>query len=651
MHSIYPLPRRGRLSHSSCSRDFSTRFSPRFNKLRSRLSPAWCNGGPCGADNNFDDDNFADILYADASEADECRYRDRGLARMLWLYLSVSLLVVGAGCRDSAETKKFNRDDTTKPSESSRKSQAQPDSKIRLTEITPDCGLRFVPRTGQEDGRFTILESLGTGVAVVDIDLDKNLDVIAIGGGTFDADGIPQGEKNGVFRQRGTLQFDRVSHSTGLSDNSRYTHGVSVGDWNNDGFEDVLITGFRSIRLFRNCGDGTFEDVSSAAGFPEDLWSTSSAFLDADGDGDLEFYIVNYVNWSPENNPECLINGHRDVCAPGSFAAISDLLFDNNGDGTFQNITQTAGLNEGGKGLAVISGDVDLDGDTDLYVANDTNANFLYLNDGHGHFTDNALVAGCALGPTMDAEGSMGVEFADFNRDRLPDIWVSNYENQSFAMYESRAAGVFQHVSAIRGISAVGRLFVGFGTGAFDADLDGDQDIYAANGHVMYGQEMRPAPQLPLVYENLNGMMFRNVASLTGHYGNQVHMGRGVAIGDLDQDGRADLTIAHSNEPLSILQNTTMATSDWVAVKLIGQSVNRSAIGAYAIVNDSVRLVTGGGSYLSDSANQLIWAVPQGTKTVKAEIVWASGLRQLDEISTGTVNIVRERVEEKNLTR
>jgi hypothetical protein len=651
VHLIFPRPRRSRSSRSSRSRDFSTTFCQRFDKLRRRLSPACCKGGPRGVDDNFADDNFADELYADASEADDRRHGDRGLARMLCLYLSVLLLVVEAGCSDSLETKKFNRDETTNQSESSPKSPTQPDSEIRLSEITPDCGLHFVPRTGQEDGRLTILESLGTGVAVVDIDRDQNLDVIAIGGGTFDAEGIPQGEKNGVFRQREALRFDSVSDSTGLSDNSRYTHGVSAGDWNNDGFEDVLITGFRSIRLFQNCGDGTFEDVSSAAGFPQDLWSTSSAFLDADNDGDLEFYIVNYVNWSPENNPECHINGHRDVCAPGSFAAISDLLFDNNGDGTFQNITQTAGLNEGGKGLAVISGDVDLDGDTDLYVANDTNANFLYLNDGHGHFTDNALVAGCALGPTMDAEGSMGVEFADFNQDRLPDIWVSNYENQSFAMYESRAPGVFQHVSAIRGISAVGRLFVGFGTGAFDADLDGDQDIYAANGHVMYGQEMRPAPQLPLVYENLNGMMFRNVASLTGYYGNQVHMGRGVAIGDLDQDGRADLTIAHSNEPLSVLQNTTTTTSDWVAVELIGQAANRSAIGAFAMVNDSVRLVTGGGSYLSDSANQLIWAVPPGTKTVKIEVVWASGLRQLDEISTGTVNIVRERVEQKNLTR
>ena len=519
------------------------------------------------------------------------------------------------------------------------------DSDIRLSEITPDCGVQFVARTGQEDGRFTILESLGTGVAIIDIDQDQQLDVIATGGGTFDADGVPKGGTNGVFRQDSLLHFRDVSDESGLADESRYIHGVSTGDWNNDGFEDVLLTGYRAILLFKNNGDGTFENVSAESGFPQSLWSTSSAFLDVDNDGDLEFYIVNYVDWSPENNPECQVNGHRDVCPPGSFKAISDLLFMNDGDGTFRNVAQASGLNEGGKGLAVISGDVDLDGDTDLYVANDTNANFLYVNDGRGNFTDNALVAGCALGPTMDAEGSMGVEFADFNRDQLPDIWVSNYENQSFAMYESRGPGVFQHVSAIRGITAVGRLFVGFGTGAFDADLDGDQDLFAANGHVMYGSQSQPAPQLPLVYENLNGTMFRNVASTTGDYGGRGHMGRGVAVGDLNNDGRADLTIAHSNELVSILQNTTHVDSGWVAVKLIGRRFNRSAIGASAIVDDCVKLATGGGSYLSDSANHLIWAVPRDTKTVKLEVCWATGVREVHEISPEELNIVKERVE------
>ncbi len=565
----------------------------------------------------------------------------------LWLYSALLLLLFAAvGCADSSQEKVAEEAAAAVRPASSPEKVGSADTRIRFTEITPDCGLQFVARTGQEDGRFTILESLGSGVAILDLDRDQLLDVIAVGGGTFDSHGIPQGRQHGVFRQGASLLFDNVSQDSGLCNDPAYSHGVSVGDWDNDGFEDVLITGFQSIRLFRNNGDGTFEDVSSAVDFPTNAWSTSSAFLDADGDGDLEFYIVNYVNWTPTNNPECQVNGHRDVCPPGSFEAISDLLYYNNGDGSFRNISETSGLNEGGKGLAVISGDVDLDGDSDLYVANDTNANFLYINDGHGVFTDNALVAGCALGPTMDAEGSMGVEFADFNKDRLPDIWVSNYENQSFAMYESRAPGVFQHVSAIRGITAVGRLFVGFGTGALDADLDGDLDLYSANGHVMYGEQSKPDLQLPLVYENLDGAMFRNVAQRTGDYGSRVHMGRGVAFGDLDRDGRTDLAIAHSNEPLSLLHNNSSTDSGWTAVELVGITGNRSAIGAFAIVNNSVRLVTGGGSYLSDSSNQLIWAVPRGAKSVTIEVTWPSGVRQVQEISTDSVNIVRERVEQ-----
>ena len=521
-----------------------------------------------------------------------CDHDYRRITGRICLYSGVLLLFVAIGCADSSEK---ITDDAVASVQTAPPLQKfeNAGTKIRLTEITPDCGLSFLARTGQEDGRFTILESLGTGVAIVDLDRDQMLDVITVGGGTFDRNGIPQGRPHGIFRQRATLRFDDMSSNSGLCNDAAYSHGVSIGDWDNDGFEDVLITGFQSIRLFRNNGDGTFEDVSSAVSFPNNAWSTSSAFLDADGDGDLEFYIVNYVNWTPDNNPECQVNGHRDVCPPGSFDAISDLLYNNNGDGSFQRISETSGLNEGGKGLAVISGDVDLDGDSDLYVANDTNANFLYINNGHGEFTDNALVAGCALGPTMDAEGSMGVEFADFNKDRLPDIWVSNYENQSFAMYESRAPGVFQHVSAIRGITAVGRLFVGFGTGAFDADLDGDQD----------------------------------------------------------RDGRTDLAIAHSNEPFSILHNTSSTDSGWVAVELIGRTGNRSAIGVHAVVNDSVRLVTGGGSYLSDSSNQLIWAVPSGTKTSTIEVIWPSGVRQVQDISTNTVNILRERVEQKIPTR
>jgi hypothetical protein len=519
---------------------------------------------------------------------------------------------------------------------------------IRLRDVAPECGTVFTPRTGNEANRFTILESLGSGIATVDIDQDQNLDIIAIGGGIFDSEGRPQGVPHGVFRQRRPWQFDNVSVPAGLASNSDYSHGIAAGDWNGDGFEDLLITGFQTTRLFLNSGDGTFA-TTPPTGISQQNWSTSAAFLDAENDGDLDFYVVNYVQWDPENNPPCFIAGHRDVCPPGQFEAVSDVLYENLGNDVFQPAATSAGLQPGGKGLAVIAGDVDLDADTDIYVANDTTPNVLYFNESSSKaikLHEDGLLAGCSLGPEMNAEGSMGVEMADFNQDGLPDIWVSNYENQSFALYECRVPRFYQHVSAIRGITSVGKMFVGFGTVAIDADLDGDEDIFAANGHVMYGKLSKPQPQTPLLFENRGENGFLNVASLTGEYGQRNHMGRGVAVGDMDCNGLNDLVVSHANEPISLLQNESGGSRNWVSLRLIGTQSNRSAIGASARLNGAIKLVTGGGSYLSDSANILNWGLSEvHASEVEVEVFWPSGRKQNEVIRTRQVNTVVERFE------
>ena len=515
-------------------------------------------------------------------------------------------------------------------------------SSIRFDDLAAASGVHFIPRNGREAGLYTILESLGTGIGLVDFDADGNLDIVAAGGGTFDENGNPTGLPTGVFRQNNLLKFDDVSATCGIDTGSVYTHGIAVADWNNDGFGDIVITGFHAVRVFQNEGDGTFQDVTVVAGIAQTSWSTSVAFLDADNDGDLELYVVNYVDWQPDPDRECIVKGQRDVCPPGLFSAASDWLYHNHGDGTFGDVSANVGLVEGGKGLAVMSGDVDLDGDSDIYVANDTNANFLYLNNANGGFEEQALISGCALGATMIPEGSMGVAFADFNSDGLPDIWVSNYERQSFAMYQSRAPGIFQHVSAVTGISAVGQMYVGFGTVALDADLDGDQDIFAANGHVMYETESAPLRQLPLIYENQNGKRFRNVADESGEYGRGVHMGRGVAAGDLDQDGGVDLVVAHTNEPISILRNSSVKKESWVAARLIGTVSNRSAVGAIAKVNGRLGIRCSGGSYLSDSSSHLCWSVPAGEKHVQIEVFWPSGRRQTQNLLPKRFNSVVE---------
>ncbi len=515
---------------------------------------------------------------------------------------------------------------------------------IRFDDIAVRSGIEFIPTNGREAGRFTILESLGTGVAIVDLDGDLQLDIVAPGGGRFDQSGDPIGTASGIFRQRTLLQFQNTAAVSGINTDDFYSHGVVAGDWNNDGFEDLVITGYQTLRWYQNAGDGTFLDVTQECGGGGDAWATSAAFLDADSDGNLELYVVNYVDWAPDDDRKCLVGGHRDICPPGEFEAAADSLYHNHGDGTFHECSFDRGLTEVGKGLAVISSDLDLDGDTDIYVANDTTANLLYLNNGRGLFTEQALVSGCALGATAEAEGSMGVDVADFNADGLPDIWVSNYENQSFAMYQSRGPGIFQHVSNVTGISAVGQLYVGFGTVAFDAELDGDFDIFAANGHVMYATGRAPVRQRPLVYENLGKNRFRNIAEQIGEYGRSEHMGRGVAAGDLDQDGLIDLVVAHTNEPMSVLRNSSRKSGHSFSVRLIGRASNRSAIGAQITVNgpQNVLTSTSGGSYLSDSSRYLHRGFGPNTSQLGLRIVWPSGQSQSTRLKNSAESSILE---------
>lgn len=569
-----------------------------------------------------------------------CRWLKR-LAHVVILAIALTQ----AGCDNS-------RDAPPEPAQSDGQSGTDSTdegsvTRIRFADVAAQCGIEFVPRNGREAGHFTILESLGTGVALVDFDNDGRLDIVAPGGGTFDETGVPVGRPTGLFRQNAGFQFTGVADEANVNGERRpYTHGVVSGDWNNDGFEDLVVTGYRSVRIFQNAGDGTFLDVTDQAGLRQDAWATSAAFIDADADGCVELFVVNYVHWEPDPDRKCEVKGHRDVCPPGDFDAAADFLYQNQGDGSFIERATSAGIIEEGKGLAVIAGDIDLDGDSDLYIANDTTANFLYLNDGTGQFSEHALVSGCALGATLEAEGSMGVELADFNADGYPDIWVSNYENQSFAMYQSRGPGIFQHVSSVTGISAVGQLYVGFGTVALDADLDGDDDIFAANGHVMYLSGTGPSRQQPLIYENQDGRLFRNVAHETGEYGRSLHMGRGVACGDLDRDGRPDLVVSHINEPLAILRNTTETEERLCTLKLVGRTSNRSAVGAIVSPRNSPspRLRVSGGSYLSSSPPSVMWASKRRDNDVTITIRWPSGATQIAKIAENTGVLVIEPV-------
>ena len=516
---------------------------------------------------------------------------------------------------------------------------------IRFQDVAPELGVNFTAVTGQEANLYSILESLGSGIAFCDYDRDMQPDLMIPGGGHFDEQQSPTGNASALFRQTPSGQFAAATECGGLPSPIFYTHGINPADFDNDGFCDFLFSGFRGIMLLHNEGDGTFSDVTSSVSEIASHWSTSTAFLDAENDGDLDIYVTNYVDLPSSHFRECIVKGRRDVCPPGEYTAVDDQLLVNNGDGTFKDGSRDAGLIPCGKGLAVIAGDIDVDGDCDLYIANDTTPNVLYINDGKGRFSEEGLVSGSALGANGEFEGSMGVEFADFNSDGRTDIWVSNYENQSFAMYECRGVNIFQHVSAVRGITAVGQMFVGFGTAAIDADCDGDMDLFATNGHVMYHATGSPRQQMPLVFENQPGTRFRNVAPLCGAYSSTPHEGRGLSRADFDGDGRIDIAISHCNAPVALLKNVSETEShEWIGLQLTGRGSNRDAVGAVIRLKTddktTVSLQTNGGSYLSSHSNLNTFTLQRSKNTPtrdSLEVLWPSGLRSRHPIEVNRV--------------
>ncbi|MFM7925563.1 MAG: FG-GAP repeat domain-containing protein, partial [Planctomycetaceae bacterium] len=410
----------------------------------------------------------------------------------------------------------------------------------RFAERTPETGVSFTYRNGEEAGHFSILESLGGGVAVLDLDADGHDDLCAAGGGQFDGKSILP-LPTGLYRGRSNWKFQDVANLANVTDSAFYSHGIARTDYDLDGFSDFLVTGYGGLQLYRNCGDGTFQLQSAACGLDDRQWSSSAAWGDLNGDGCPDLYAAHYTNWSWENDPFCKggpDNG-REICPPRSYTGLTDVLYFSNGDGTFRNATTENPLTPEGKGLGVLIGDFDLDFDNDIYVTNDTVSNFLYENDGTGKLDDISLTSGSSLSSLGVPDGSMGIDACDFNSDGQPDIWVVNYERETNAMYQNSGSMVFRHVSQRIGLNAVGGAWVGWGTTCQDFDLDGDEDIFVSNGHVIRYPTNAPLNQLPLLLENQQGRRLINVAAAagTGSWMDQPHMGRGAAAADLDHDG------------------------------------------------------------------------------------------------------------------
>jgi len=514
-----------------------------------------------------------------------------------------------------------------------------------------DLGIDAVYHNGEEAGRCSILESLGGGVGWFDFDRDGWLDLVAPGGGRF-ADGPSlTGEPTTLWRsvpgaEGQGRRFAGVAGVAGLDTLPLYTHGVAIGDFDNDGFPDLVVTGYGPAQLWHNLGDGGFAPVSGWPAAADPRWSSSAGWADLDGDGDLDLYLARYVDWSFEHDPFCGRSPEeRDICPPREFEGLPDSIYRNEGDGTFVEVSREAGLRIDGKGLGVLLADVNLDGHVDVYVGNDTTDNFLYMNDGDGTFREQGLVAGVALDDQGVPNGSMGIDLCDFNRDGRPDIWVANYERESFALYRNEGRGQFLHVSRRHGITALGGLFVGFGTACTDLDFDGLVDIVVANGHVIKFPDASPRRQLPLLL-SFDGERFHRAAAPLGTFFAEPQEGRGLATGDYDRDGDIDLAISRLNEPVAVLENLMPRRGRPLVVELVGTRSNRDAIGARVSLDAAGEppletQLTGGGSYLSHGHRAVhvrlpeTDAVPVGTsRPVRVVVRWPSGTVTMADVPT-----------------
>jgi enediyne biosynthesis protein E4 len=504
-------------------------------------------------------------------------------------------------------------------------------SKPTFADVTEAVGIRWGISTIALRG-WNLVETMGGGGGFVDYDGDGLLDVYLVSYSREpQGDGKPVGDA--LFRNRGDGTFKDVTAQAGIRGTMRGM-GLTVGDYDNDGRPDLYVTGYGAHKLWRNQGDGTFQDATVGAGLnPPPRWGTSAAFFDYDADGRLDLFVASYLDFDPEGKFPCDLIDERPFCSIDRFRGSSGVLYHNDGNGVFTNTTVRAGLNRpGAKGMGVVAADIDNDGRVDVFQANDTAPNDLFLNRGDGTFGNVALEAEVAYDPAGRALGAMGVDVDDQDGDGLLDIFVANFTNQANQLFRNGGAGAFRDVAGALGLATVSLPMSGFGARFLDYDNDGRVDLAVANGHP-FAPVARVWPGItyaerPFLFEN-TGSGFREVGQERGDALARAYVGRGLATGDYDNDGDPDLLLLCVGEPPRLLRNDGGHRGNWIGVTLVGTSGNRDAVGARVTVivggRGRTKVRVGGSSYLSASDPRLLFGVGEGLRVDQVEVRWPNG--------------------------
>jgi len=550
------------------------------------------------------------------------------------------------------------------PSLLARQSNSSSDAASLFAEIPPSSsGIEWTHENAMSVQHY-LPETLGPGCAFLDYDNDGWMDIYLVNSGPCDFWKPAKPIRNALYKNNRDGTFTDVTEKAGVAGGT-FGMGVAVGDFDNDGWPDMLVTAYGKCILYKNNHDGTFSDITEKAGVATPGWTTSAVWFDYDGDGRLDLFLCSFVDYSGEHKFECGDNkvGKHYYCIPRVFRGTANFLYHNNGDGTFTEVSKGTDIAKAiGKGLGVVATDVNNDGRMDLFVANDTVQNWLFMNRGPGpdgtwKWEEVALQAGVAFSENGQPRSGMGVDAADLNNDGYQDLFVANVDQEMFSVYQNNKDESFRDVAHTQNVAQATRLLSGWGLKYFDYDNDGSVDLFLANGHPddmidQYSLQVKYREPLLLFHQSEDGKL-RNVSDQAGPAFHKPFAARGLAVGDYNNDGAVDVLIANNGGRPVLLKNNAAAGNNWVGLKLEGVTCNRDAIGAKiswtAAGKKRSRLKNNGGSYLSSHDPREVLGIGKAAKIDEIEIHWPAPSKRIEKITSVPVNQYVHIVEGKGI--